>query len=213
MDTFDDPSLYLPVRGHLVRIPSPTAREGLRLRRLLSDLAALDEERERVEGLRLVADVLPRLDEIGCDRTAVTLVARTALLHFGKSAEAGRAYWNGELGAAPEEPAEPDPSAPGYLGDDDPGGGPVDPVSGLRYWYNDPSMAPVNAVAPIMQWADVLAHWDQISLDLHDVYGIDTGTPILDERPWHWLEIRIRDLATSPGTRLHRATLTRQQEP
>ncbi|MEU3013342.1 DUF7426 family protein [Nocardia asteroides] len=205
MQEFDDPCLFLPVRGHQVRIPCPTAREGLRLRRLLSDLGALTEERERAEGLRLIAEVLPQLDQLGADRVAVALIARTALLHFGKSPEAALAYWNGALGAAPADFQPADPSAPGYLGDDDPGGGPVDPVSGLRHWYNDPSMAPARTRTPIMQWADVLACWPEIQLDLHAVYGIDCGGPILDERPWSWLEIRIRDLATTPGTRLHRA--------
>ncbi|MFC9874880.1 DUF7426 family protein [Nocardia salmonicida] len=202
-DEWADPGFVLPVRGTAVRIPSPTAREGLRLRRLMVDLAALTPEVEAAEGRRLTAPVREQLDALGVDRGALVLIGRAALLHFGRSAAAGAAYWNGELGAAPEPPPPEDPSAPGYLGADDPGGGPIDAVTGLRYWYNPPSATA--AAGPSMSWADVLACWPQIVLDMHTVYGVDIDSGVLDERPWCWLELRIRDLAVSPGTRLHRA--------
>jgi len=208
-DDFLDPDLYLPVRGHQVRIASPSAWDGLRLRRLLADLDALTPEVERVEVRRLLGAAWDQLDRLGADSTVIALAGRTALLHFGKSPDAAAAFWNGEI--APDGNSEPgaavDTSAPGYLGPNDPGGGPVDPASGLRAWFNPPEMAPVNAISPTRSWREVLACWRDIELDLHSAYGVDVNSGVLHERPWRWLEVRIHDLASSPGTRLHRAIL------
>ncbi|WP_416565052.1 hypothetical protein [Nocardia testacea] len=206
-DEFADPDLYLPVRGRRVRIPSPTAREGLRLRRLFVDLDALTPDVERVEVRRILGDAWEALDALGADANVIALAGRTALLHYGKGAAAAAAYWNGELApdASPEPERSADPSAPGYLGPDDPGGGPIDPVSGLRLWFNPTEMAPSQTTAPTMPWRDIVACWLAIELDLHTVYGVDVDSGVLDQRPWRWLEVRIRDLMTRPGTRLHRA--------
>ncbi len=201
---FMDPDLYLPVRGRSVRIASPSAWDGLRLRKLMADLDALTPEVERTEIRRLLGDAWDQLDTLGADDTAIALVGRTTLLHYGRGAEVAAAYWNGKLDA--ETTAESgDPSEPGYLGPDDPGGGPVDPATGLRRWFNPPEMAPTNAAAPVMPWTDVFACWAEIELDMHSVYDVDLNSGVLHERPWRWLEMRIRDLAVTPGTRLHRA--------
>ncbi|MBF6460152.1 hypothetical protein IU433_14015 [Nocardia puris] len=214
-DDWADPDLYLPVRGHRIRVASPTARDGLRLRRLLLDTDALTPERERVEVRRILGDAVGEIDALGGDATVVALVGRTALLHFGQSPAAAQALWNGDLGDAPAA-APADPAAPGHLGPDDPGGGPIDSATGMRWWYNPPEMAPRppgSTDAPVMSWADVLACWPAIELDLHQHFGVDVDSGVLDERPWRWLEQRIRALASTPGTRLHRAVFPRPKTP
>ena len=40
---------------------------------------------------------------------------------------------------------------------------------------------------------------------MHSVYGLDLSSGILRTRPWRWLSVRIIQLLTDPGTRLHRA--------
>ncbi|MFI5778139.1 hypothetical protein [Nocardia sp. NPDC051570] len=208
-DEFFDPALYLPVRDHQVRIGAPSAWDGLRLRKLLADLDALTPEVERGEVRRLLGDAWDELDQLGADSTVVALAGRAALLHFGKSPDAAAAFWNGEID--PNGDSEPgiavDDSAPGYLGADDPGGGPIDPATGLRAWFNPPELAPINATAPTLTWSEVLACWSEIELDMHSIFGVDVNSGVLHERPWRWLEVRIRDLASTPGTRLHRAIL------
>ena len=41
---------------------------------------------------------------------------------------------------------------------------------------------------------DVLEHWRDAECDLHEVFGVDVESGVLDERSWRWLEIRLRDL-------------------
>lgn len=55
-----------------------------------------------------------------------------------------------------------------------------------------------------VRWGDILTQWSAISLDLHDKYGIDTESDVLDARTWPWLEARILDLLAQPS-RLRRA--------
>ncbi|WP_280273373.1 DUF7426 family protein [Nocardia wallacei] len=209
MTEFLDPDLYLPVRGRRIRIASPSAWDGLRLRKIMADLGALTPEMERAEIRRILGAAWDQLDALGADETAIALVGRTALLHYGKGPDVAAAYWNGELDTdQPPAGEQTDPSAPGHLGPDDPGGGPIDPVTGLRRWFNPPELAPENAATPTMPWRDVFACWTQIELDMHSVFGVDLNSGVLHERPWRWLEMRIRDLAVMPGTRLHRAIFT-----
>ncbi|MFE5777077.1 hypothetical protein [Brachybacterium sp. NPDC056505] len=40
---------------------------------------------------------------------------------------------------------------------------------------------------------------------MHQVYGADLGGPIIHERTWRWLSVRIVQLLTETTTRLHRA--------
>ncbi|WP_203236957.1 DUF7426 family protein [Nocardia panacis] len=208
-DEFLDPDLYLPVRGQQVRVASPSAWDGLRLRRLLSDLDSLTPEVERGEVRRMLGAAWDQLDRLGADSTVIALAGRTALLHFGKNSDAAASFWNGEI--EPDGDNEPgiavDESAPGHLGPDDPGGGPIDPATGLRAWFNPPELAAANTTSPTLSWREVLSCWTEIELDMHSVFGIDVNSGVLHERPWRWLEVRIRDLASTPGTRLHRAIL------
>lgn len=209
---FADPSLALPVGGRSVAIPPPTARVGLALRH---QLLALDgkpfgvvEERvaiRRILGEKLYADLADEFPE------AILLhIGRTAIMHWGGGHEQAMAHWDRELAALAkaEKDAEPvDESVPGFLGPDDPGGGPIDYATGIRRWYNDPVAAPSKAEPLRLSWRDILASWDDVELDLHDIYGVDLGGDILDRRTWPWLELRVMAIATTPNTRLSRAIL------
>ncbi|OOL31855.1 hypothetical protein GQ85_11005 [Rhodococcus rhodochrous] len=53
-----------------------------------------------------------------------------------------------------------------------------------------------------MTWPDILARWRYVELDLHD-RGVDVESGILRDRSWRWLQLRVLDLVTLPGTRLH----------
>ncbi|WP_395704811.1 hypothetical protein [Rhodococcus ruber] len=55
-----------------------------------------------------------------------------------------------------------------------------------------------------MSWSDILKFWRYVELDLQD-RGIDVESGILHERSWRWLQLRVIDLVTLPGTRLHTA--------
>ena len=93
---------------------------------------------------------------------------------------------------------------PGAYGPDDPGGGDYDPETGLRLWYNQTPPSQAEPETGKLRWADILTNWPALSLDLHDLYGIDTETDVLDARTWPWLEARILDIIDRP-TRLRRA--------
>lgn len=40
---------------------------------------------------------------------------------------------------------------------------------------------------------------------MHAMYGLDLSSGILQQRTWRWLSVRILQLLTDTGTRLHRA--------
>lgn len=40
---------------------------------------------------------------------------------------------------------------------------------------------------------------------MHREYGIDLSSGILRARTWRWFSVRVLQLLTDPGTRLHRA--------
>jgi hypothetical protein len=92
--------------------------------------------------------------------------------------------------------------------DGDPGGGPIDPVTGLREWYNPSPEEDQN-----ITWEDVFDRWSLVEADFHQTYGIDLGTPgLLKQRTGHWLRMRLLGLLTEPRTRLARAFRARDGE-
>lgn len=101
---------------------------------------------------------------------------------------------------------------PGAYGDDDPGGGPYNPETGIRDWYATPEdkpMAPVGVES--VTWVELLDNWAVIECDLHQLFGIDVESGILTRRTWRWLNTRIFDLINQP-TRLRTAlNLTSEQ--
>lgn len=93
-----------------------------------------------------------------------------------------------------------------HRADGDTGGGPIDPATGLREWY-DPEK-------PGTTWSDIFERWSLVEVDLHQLYGIDLGQPrLLKERTGHWLRARILGLLSEPRTRLFRALGDRPDQP
>lgn len=40
----------------------------------------------------------------------------------------------------------------------------------------------------------MLEKWESAECDLHEVFGIDVESGVLDDRSWRWLDVRLRDL-------------------
>ncbi|HFG8807619.1 TPA: hypothetical protein ACGIY5_000971 [Corynebacterium striatum] len=101
-----------------------------------------------------------------------------------------------------------DPRAGAY-GDDDTGGGPYDPETGLRDWY---APTPAEAQKPVgaqqISWLQILEAWNAIECDLHTIYHIDVESGDLQHRTWRWLEIRIADLINQPSRLRQALSLT-----
>lgn len=90
--------------------------------------------------------------------------------------------------------------------DGDPGGGPIDPDTGLREWYN-----PEPEEGSGITWADIFHRWALVEVDLHQTYGVDWGDRALRRaRTGHWLRVRIIGLLSEPRTRLFRALRDRE---
>lgn len=83
-------------------------------------------------------------------------------------------------------------------GADDPGGGPYDPETGLRDWYNAEPPKPKGESFQL-RWTDILNAWPAITLDLHETFGIDVESGVLTQRTWWWLQDRIFDLIDRPS--------------
>lgn len=210
---FADPALVLPVQGRQVRIPPPSARVGLDLRyRTIQTKGAALNGREELDAITAVlgetlyqelADTLPE--------PFLLHVGRTAILHFAGSPESGENHWDIAAAVRKRAATEPtDPSSPGYLGPDDPGGGPiVDAAAGVRMWFNPQHMAPGAQPDLRLTWRDIFDCWDDVILDLHETFGVDLHSTILDERPITWLELRVRDVALKHGSRLNRTIVSR----
>lgn len=143
--------------------------------------------------------------------TYVLHIGRTALMHWCGNSDAGMRQWDALAAWQRDRDASPplDESAPGFMGPDDPGGGPIiDRDAMLRAWFNAPTAAPTAATQDLhLTWRDIFTCWDDVDLDMHEQFGVDLRSGVLDDRPWPWLEARIRDLAMTPGTRLNRAIL------
>lgn len=67
------------------------------------------------------------------------------------------------------------------------GVGEYDEASGLYESYENPDLSVLSL------WRD---HRDLVEADLHEVYGIDTGSGILRERTWKWFCRRVSGLLT-----------------
>lgn len=205
---FVDPSLSLVYRKVEYRVASPSAWEGLRLRRLLEDIDKVNDEKEI---RKILAPIWDKLAADKVDRDIVYHMGRTALAHFGRGPEAGLALWTFGRSLELAAPASPiDESAPGFMGPSDPGGGPiVDRKRMIRRWFNPPTLAPkpVALEGVTVQWADIFKCWNEVELDFA-TRGYDLESDILHARSWRWFEIRVHDIARSPSTRLYRAIFT-----
>ena len=89
--------------------------------------------------------------------------------------------------------------------DGDSGGGPIDPATGLRDWYNPEQGAGIT-------WADIFGRWQLVEVDLHQLYGVDLASGVWKTRTGPWLRIRVLGLLTEPTTRLFRALRDREEQ-
>lgn len=106
---FHDPRLHLPICGEDIIIESPTADEGLRIKRhmyaggstpqdemrMIAMLfhATYDEDTDTMSG-----GLWDRLNGMGLSLHEIIHVGNTALAHFGVSAEFGEFWWENRLG-------------------------------------------------------------------------------------------------------------------
>jgi hypothetical protein len=58
---------------------------------------------------------------------------------------------------------------------------------GIYSWYED-----AEHTLPSL----IFEQWPLIESDLHQIYGIDTGSGVLADRSWKWLQTRIMGLLT-----------------
>lgn len=90
--------------------------------------------------------------------------------------------------------------------DGDPGGGPIDPATGLRDWYNpEPEQDAIT-------WVDIFQRWQLVEADLHQLYGVDLASGVWQSRSGPWLRIRVLGLLTEPSTRLFRVLRDRDHQ-
>jgi hypothetical protein len=95
------------------------------------------------------------------------------------------------------------PGSAGRESGEPPRGGPIDPATGLREWY-DPH--PQGHAEDGYTWAQILDHWHLIEADLHQLYGIDVESGILRARSWRWLRTRITGLLAADSRLAHALT-------
>jgi hypothetical protein len=205
LDDCLDPALHLPVGGVKVSIPFPTIREALGYKRWYADLTS----GRPTAPIDPVAVFIGEIPEGVTDREA-DRCAWTALAYFGAGPRAAEQIWQGEavesIAAEPvlvDGPWGPYDPRPGAYGLDDPGGGPPDPTTGIRRWYN--TDGPNSQGAPTVTWADLLARWNSVVSDFQQYYHLDLEA-LLDDRHIGWLEARIAGLQEITGSRVQTIT-------
>lgn len=77
----------------------------------------------------------------------------------------------------------------------------------MRDWWAEPSDESTGIV-----WDDIWEHFAAIETDFHEIYGVDFGSGILNERDWRWLKIRVSGLL-SRDSRLARALGLENRQP
>ena len=118
---FHDPNLHLPICGEDVIIPTPTADEGLRIKRHMYAGDSTPQDEMRMIATILKADYDPKsdtmsgglwdhLNRMGLSLQEIIHVGNTALAHFGVSAEFGEFWWENRLGKE-NEPLIPEAAA------------------------------------------------------------------------------------------------------
>jgi hypothetical protein len=94
-----DPSLYLPIRGRVYEIPSPTIVESDRLRDLIW-AEPLGADELHAEIVAVLGDAHQKMIDDGVLSAERDHAGMTAIVHFGASPTLGRMYWEFEHLAA-----------------------------------------------------------------------------------------------------------------
>ena len=71
----------------------------------------------------------------------------------------------------------------------DPGGGPWDEETQTRWWWAETSDESTGIV-----WDDIWENFNDLEADFHEIYGVDFGSNILNERDWRWFKTRTEGL-------------------
>lgn len=206
---WSDPALTITVGGVGITIPAPTIRVGLQLKAMYADLLAgesadiPDLPALLLDGVQLPDDLTPFV---------VQHIARTAAAHFGGGPALAEHVWRSidpnrdqpdETEQEPEQLLGPwgwyDP-APRAYGDDDPGGGPYNPHTGYRQWYNDPATT-AEKPAMALTWPELLDAWNHVVCDFQQHYNLDLDA-LVDTRSIAWLETRLAGLQEISDSRI-----------
>lgn len=102
-----DPDLTLPIDGNHFRVRC-SARQGLRVTRLVALGLELDDQQERIEVRAILGDAYTQLTEAGVSWPRIAFAGRTAILHYGHSPDLAARYW--ESGGTPGNPIPPSPN-------------------------------------------------------------------------------------------------------
>jgi hypothetical protein len=95
LDEFMDGDLQIPAKGRIWRVKQPTAREGLRLARLMTNPGTkLDDAAELAEIKKILGE---NWHDMGQRLTHTERVhaGRAALIHYGIGAKLAETYWEG----------------------------------------------------------------------------------------------------------------------
>lgn len=105
---------------------------------------------------------------------------------------------------------QPGPGSVGRESGDATSGGPIDPATGIREWYDPHPQGHEGEDGHT--WAHILDRWQLIEADLHEVYGVDVESGVLRARSWRWLRVRLVGLL-SCDSRLARSLGPSQSPP
>ncbi|MFC9514393.1 hypothetical protein ACFTSD_01540 [Nocardiaceae bacterium NPDC056970] len=120
---FFDPDLHLPINGKAYTIHTPNAADGLRLRALLSaDDVVLTNTDELAEIAKLfgatveddghlAGGIWQQMNDDGISWPEIIHAGRTALMHYGLSADHGAIYWRTGMDGVLGNPLPPNPDA------------------------------------------------------------------------------------------------------
>lgn len=101
---------------------------------------------------------------------------------------------------------------PRAYGPDDPGGGPYDPETGLRDWYNPDPTDDDEPSGPTFKWSDLLENFASIESDFDDL-GYDLESGILRDRTWRWFTARVSRFTQDPTSFTFRSAATLPAPP
>lgn len=118
---FHDPRLHLPIAGEDIVIDSPTADQGLRIKRHMYDGESTPQDEMRMIATLFGSDYhadtdtmsggkWDELNELGLSLHEIIHVGNTALAHFGVGEAFGEFWWENRLGKE-GEPLIPEATA------------------------------------------------------------------------------------------------------
>ncbi|AOE44293.1 tail assembly chaperone [Gordonia phage Eyre] len=204
------------------RVEPPSALTMIAIHRQAVDgLEALTDYEERQAIISVLGRTWQEMAEHGIPDLVAQHAGRAVLVRYLDSADAALNVWTfqppkAEAAPVPERPAvsilgvAPDDAKdpPGTINDYDPGGGPYDPVRGIRVWAYPMEFAPVNQQQKASEmdeaeratWSDIFEQWDAIEIDFATILRIDLSPALLAAQSWRWFEVRLSRVLGDPDT-------------